>query len=129
MESTEKKWQGKNVVIGILLLATLGAGLTWTRYTAQSPSTKDARLISDRVVVATFSARAARNILDGTRAIVTFENSGGKKFSGTVQSLRTEGLETTAVIVLTKVPQNVHPQTPCEVTVDTSVAPEALKPD
>ena len=78
MESTEKKWQGKNVVIGILLLATLGAGLTWTRYTAQSPSTKDARLISDRVVVATFSARAARNILDGTRAIVTFENSGGK---------------------------------------------------
>ena len=62
MESTEKKRQGKGVVIGILLLAALGAGLTWMRYSAQAPSTTDARLISDRTIIATFSAHAARNI-------------------------------------------------------------------
>jgi multidrug resistance efflux pump len=129
MESTEKKRHGKNVVLGILLLATLGAGLTWTKYTAQAPSTKDARLISDRVVLATFSVRAARNIRDGTRAIVTFESSGEKRHFGIVQSLQTEGPKTTAVIVLKDAPQDAHPQTPCEATVDTSVAPEASKSD
>jgi multidrug resistance efflux pump len=129
MESTEKKRQGKNVVIGILLLATLGAGLTWTRYTAQSPSTKDARLVSDRVVLATFSAHAARNIREGTKAIVTVESSSGKRLLGTVQSLQTADQETTAVIFLKEPPQNAQPQTPCHVTVDTSVAREALKAD
>ena len=129
MESTEKKPQGKNVVIGILLLATLGAGLTWMRYTAQAPSTKNARLISDRVVLATFSAHAARNIRTGAKAIVTVENSGGKRFLGTVQSLQTKNQETTAVIVLKEIPQDVQPQTPCHATVDTSVVTEALNPD
>jgi multidrug resistance efflux pump len=129
MESTEKKRQGKSVVIGILLLATLGAGLTWMRYTAQAPSTKNARLISDRVVLATFSAHAARNIREGTKAIVTVESSGGEKFSGTVQSLQTKNQETTAVIFLKKILQNAQPQTPCHVTVDTSLAPGALESD
>jgi multidrug resistance efflux pump len=129
MESTEKKRQGKNVVIGILLLATLGAGLTWMRYTAQAPSTKNARLISDRVVLATFSAHAARNIREGTKAIVTFESSAGEKFSGVVQSVQTKNQETTAAIFLKETPQSAQPQTPCHVTVDTSVASEALKPD
>ena len=127
MESTEKKRQGKKVVIGILLLAALGAGLTWMRYTAQAPSTKDARLISDRIVLATFSAHAARNIRQGTKAIVTIESSSGKKLLGAVQSLQTKNQEATVVIFLNEIPEDAQPQTPCHVTVDTSIAADASK--
>ena len=127
MESTEKKSRGIKVVIGILLLATTGAGLTWMRYTAQVPSTTEARLISDRVVFATFSAHAARNIRKGTKAIVTVESSSGKKLLGSVQSLQTENQQTTAVILLKEIPKDAQPQSPCHVTVDTSVTAEASK--
>ncbi len=127
MESTEKKSQGIKVVIGILLLATIGAGLTWMRYTAQAPSTTKARLISDRVVFATFSAHAARSIRQGTKAIVTVESSSGKKLLGSVQSLQTGNQETTAVILLKEIPEDAQPQSPCHVTVDTSVTAEASK--
>jgi hypothetical protein len=127
MESTEKKSQGTKVVTGILLLATIGAGLTWMRYTAQAPSTTHARLISDRVVFATFSAHAARSIRQGTKAIVTVESSSGKKLLGSVQSLQTGNQETTAVILLKEIPEDAQPQTPCHVTVDTSVTAEASK--
>ena len=127
MESTEKKRQGKWVVIGILLLAALGAGLTWMRYSAQAPSTTDARLISDRTIIATFSAHAARNIRQGTKAIVTIESSGGKKLLGAVESLRTANQEATVVILLDEIPEDARPSTPCQVTVDTSVAAKALK--
>ncbi len=65
----------------------------------------------------------------GTKAIVTVESSAGKRFSGAVQSLQTENQETTATIFLKETPQSAQPQTPCHVTVDTSVASEALKPD
>jgi multidrug resistance efflux pump len=127
MESTEKKRQGKWVVIGILLLAALGAGLTWMRYSAQAPSTTDARLISDRTIIATFSAHAARNIRQGTKAIVTIESSGGKKLLGAVESLQTAKQEATVVILLDEVPDGARPPTPCQVTVDTSVAAKALR--
>jgi multidrug resistance efflux pump len=127
MESTEKKSEGIKVVIGILLLATIGAGLTWMRYTAQAPSTTDARLISDRVVFATFNAHSARNIRKGTKAIVTVESSSGKTLLGSVQSLQTKNQETTAVILLKEIPEDAQPQSPCQVTVDTSVTAEASK--
>jgi multidrug resistance efflux pump len=129
MEGTKKKHPGKTVVISILLLATLGAGLTWLRYSAQAPSTKNARLISDRSVVATFAVPAARNIRAGNRAIVTLENARWKKLSGTVQSVQTDNSETTATIFLKEIPQDAQPQAPCDVTVDTSLASEALNPD
>jgi hypothetical protein len=116
-------------VIGILLLAMVRAGLTWRRYTAQVPSTTNAQLVSERLVMATFDARAARNIREGTKAIVTFESSGAKRLAGIVQSLQTKDSKTAALIVLDKVPANTHPQTPCEVSVDTSVAREVLKAD
>jgi multidrug resistance efflux pump len=127
MESTEKKSQGIKVVIGILLLATIGAGLTWMRYTAQAPSTTDARLISDRVVIATFSAHAARNMREGTKAIVTVQGSSGKKLFGSMKSLQIKNHETTAVILLKEIPEGAQPQTPCHVTVDISVTAEASK--
>ena len=45
MERTEKKNQGRTVVIGIILLAAIGAALTWLRYTSQAPSTVNAQLM------------------------------------------------------------------------------------
>jgi hypothetical protein len=129
MESTEKKLKGKTIVIGILLLGSVAAGLTWMRYSAQAPSTTNARLIRDRVVFATFDARAARSIREGTHAIVTFGSTTGEKFAGSVQSLRAEDSTTTVVIVLDEVPADVRPETPCDVTVDTSVARGASKAD
>ena len=129
MEGTKKKHRGKTVVISILLLATLGAGLTWLRYSAQAPSTTNARVISDRSVIATFAASAARNIREGNRAIVTLENARWKRLSGTVQSVQTDNSKTTTMILLKEIPQNARPQAPCDVTVDTSVASETLNPD
>jgi multidrug resistance efflux pump len=126
MESTEKSVPGKKVVIAILGVATLGASLTWIRYTAQVPSTENAQLVSDRVVIATFDARAARNLHEGTKAIVTFEASGGRRFSGTVHSLQTQHPQITAVILLRDIPENAQPHSRCNVTVDTSVDSEAL---
>ncbi|MFZ0708499.1 MAG: hypothetical protein WAM53_00520 [Terrimicrobiaceae bacterium] len=129
MEGTKKKQHGITVVISILLLATLGAGLTWLRYSAQAPSTKNARLLSGRVLVATFGASAARNIREGNRAIVTLENARWKKLSGTVQSVQTDNSGTTVMINLKEIPQDARPQTQGDVTVDTSVVSEALNPD
>jgi multidrug resistance efflux pump len=122
MESTEKKLRGKAIVISLLLAAIVATGVTWLRYTAQAPSTTSARMIRDRVVFATFDAHAARNIGEGTQAIVTFESFDEKRFTGAVQSLKTEDSKTYVVIVLDELPLNVHPQTPCDVTVDTSIA-------
>jgi multidrug resistance efflux pump len=127
-ERTEKKRRGKSVVIGIVLLATLGAGLTWLRYTAQAPSTINAQLISDRLVLATFRPKAAGKIREGSKAIVTFESSGGKRFEGAVQSLETEALETRVLIVLRETPIEARPHSRCSVTVDTSV-PSEVKSD
>jgi multidrug resistance efflux pump len=129
MESTEKKRRGKSVVIGMLLLATIGAGLTWLRYTAQAPSTANARLVADRLVLARFDSHAARNIREGSKAIVTFESSAGKRLAGVVQSLQIDASETKTLILLKEVPQDAKPQTPCSVTVDTSVPQERTKLD
>jgi multidrug resistance efflux pump len=121
-ERTEKKRRGQNVVIGILLLATIGAALTWLRYTAQAPSTTNAHLVSDRLVLATFRPNFARNIREGSKAIVTFESSRGKRLEGSVQSLETQALETRVLIILREVPPEAKPSSRCSVTVDTSVS-------
>jgi multidrug resistance efflux pump len=129
MESTEKKPLGKNVVLGILLLGMVGAGLTWIKYTGQSPSTENAWFVSDRTVIAIFSARAARNIREGTKAIVTLGGRPEKGWPGTVNALKTQDAQTEAVIILKEAPQNAPPQTRCDVTVDTSVNSEQLRSD
>jgi multidrug resistance efflux pump len=116
-------------VISILLLATIGAGLTWLRYTAQAPSTTNARLVSHRLVLATFNSSAARNIREGSKAIVTFETAPGRRLAGVVRSLEIKRPETRALIVLEEVPEETQPQTRCSVTVDTSVSSRAMKSD
>ncbi len=129
MERTEKKRHGRSVVIGILLLGAIGAGLTWLRYTVQAPSTVNAHLISERLILATFPSNSAREIREGSKAIVTLEGSPGKKLAGVVQSQETEEDETRVLIALKEVPNEARPQTRCSVTVDTSVALDALKSD
>jgi multidrug resistance efflux pump len=121
-ERTEKKRRGPTVVLGILLLATVGAGLTWLRYTGQAPSTTNAQLVSDRLVLATFHSKDARNIRQGSKAIVTFENAPGQRFEGAVQSLETNALDTRVSIVLAAAPPEAQPYSRCSVTVDTSVS-------
>ena len=121
-ERTEKKRRGSTVVLAILLLATIGAGLTWLRYTGQAPSTTKAQLISDRMVQATFHSNDARNIREGAKAIVTFETAPGQRFEGAVESLETGELETKVSIILEAVPPDAQLHSRCSVTVDTSVS-------
>jgi multidrug resistance efflux pump len=121
-ERTEKKRRGPTVVLGILFLATVGAGLTWLRYTGQAPSTTNAQLVSDRLVQAKFHSKDARNIRQGAKAIVTFESAPGQRFEGAVQSLETDALDTRVSIVLAAAPPEAQPHSRCSVTVDTSVS-------
>ena len=129
MERTEKKNLGRIVVIGIILLAAIGAALTWLRYTSQAPSTVNAQLISDGLVLAKFPASVAGEIREGSRAIVTLETSPAKRLVGAVQSRQTQEDETSVVIVLKDVPTEAQPDARCSVTVDTSVSVHAMKSD
>ena len=127
MERTEKKSQGRSVVVGILLLATIAAALTWLRYASQAPSTANAYLIAERLVLAKFPSNVAGEIRQGSKAIVTFETAPSRRFAGAVQSSETQEDETRVVIVLKEVPTEARPDTRCSVTVDTSI--DAMKSD
>jgi hypothetical protein len=129
MERTEKKNPGRTVVISILLLAAIAAALTWLRYTSQAPSTVNAQLISERLVLAKFPSSVAGEIREGSRAIVTFQTSPSKRLAGAVQSRETEEDETRVVIVLKDIPTEARPDTRCSVTVDTSLSIDAMKAD
>ncbi len=129
MERTEKKNPGRTVVISILLLAAIAAALTWLRYTSQAPSTVNAHLISERLVLAKFPSNVAGEIREGSRAIVTFQTSPSKRLAGAVQSRETEEDETRVVIVLKDIPTEARPDTRCSVTVDTSLSIDAMKAD
>jgi hypothetical protein len=129
MERTEKKSQGRSVVVGILLLATIAAALTWLRYASQAPSTANAHLISERLVLAKFPANVAGEIRQGSKAIVTFESAPSKRLAGAVQSRETEEDETRVVIVLKEVPTEARRDARCSVTVDTSLSIDAMKSD
>lgn len=129
MERTEKKGPGRSVVIGILLLATIAAALTWLRYTSQAPSTVNAHLIAERLVLAKFPSNVAGEIRQGSKAIVTFETSPSKRFDGAVESREMDEDETRVVIVLKDVPTEARPDARCSVTVDTSLSVDAMKSD
>jgi hypothetical protein len=129
MERTEKKNQGRIVVIGILLVAAIGAAATWLRYTSQAPSTVNAHLIAENLVLAKFPSTVAGEIRQGSKAIVTFKTSPSKRLAGAVQSRETAEDETRVVIVLKDVPAAARRDTPCSVTVDTSLSVDAMKSD
>ena len=129
MERTEKKSQGRTVVIGILLLAAIAAALTWLRYTSQAPSTVNAHLISERLVLAKFPSNVAGEIRQGSKAIVTLATSPSKRLAGAVESRETVEGETRVVIVLKEIPTEARPDTRCNVTVDTSLSMDAMKSD
>ena len=129
MERTEKKSQGRSVVVGIVLLATIAAALTWLRYASQAPSTANAHLISEKLVLAKFPANVAREIRQGSKAIVTFGSAPSKRLAGAVQSRETEQDETRVLIVLKEVPTETRRETRCSVTVDTSLSIDAMKSD
>ena len=129
MERTEKKNQGRIVVIAIVLLAAIGAAATWLRYTSQAPSTIDARLIAENLVLAKFPSKVAGEIRQGSKAIVTFESSPSKRLAGAVQSRETSEEETSVVIVLEDFPAEAPPDTPCSVTIDTSLSVQAMNSD
>jgi multidrug resistance efflux pump len=129
MERTEKKGPGRSVVIGILLLAAIAAALTWLRYTSQAPSTVNAHLIAERLVLAKFPSNVAGEIRQGSKAIVTFETSPSKRFDGAVESREMDEDETRVVIVLKDVPTEARPDARCSVTVDTSLSVDAMKSD
>jgi multidrug resistance efflux pump len=129
MERTEKKGQGRFVVVGILFLATIAAALTWLRYASQAPSTANAHLIAERLVLARFPSKVAREIRPGSKAIVTFESAPSKRLAGAVQSREAKEDETKVVIVLKEVPTEARPDTRCSVTVDTSLPIDAMKLD
>jgi multidrug resistance efflux pump len=129
MERTEKKRSGRSVVIGILLLAAIAGALTWLRYTSQAPSTVNAHLVSERLVLAKFPSNVAGGIRQGSKAIVTFETSPSKRFDGAVESREMDEDETRVVIVLNDVPTEARPDTRCSVTVDTSLSVDAMKSD
>lgn len=116
MNGTEKKRAGPIIVIGILLLAALGAGLTWMRYAEQAPSTRQARTTADGQVEAIFPPQGARHLRVGMKGIVTVAGS-DKRFPALVS--RVEGA--VVRLRLKEVPPNLAPSTPCQVTVDTSV--------
>jgi hypothetical protein len=129
MERTEKKGQGRFVVVGIVLLAMIAAALTRLRYASQAPSTADAHLVSERLVLAKFPSDVAREIRQGSKAIVTFENAPSKRLAGEVRSRELEENEMRVVIVLKEVPTGARRDTRCSVTVDTSLSIDATKSD
>jgi hypothetical protein len=128
MESTEKKPQGKNVVIRILLLATVGAALTWMRYTVQVPSTRNARLVSDRTVIASLSARRA-TFAKEAKPLLPSRAQRAKNCHAPCNLCKQGIPKTMAVIILKEVPRDANLQTRCDVTVDTSVNSKSLKID
>jgi hypothetical protein len=89
----------------------------------------DAHLVSERLVLAKFPSNVARDIREGSKAIVTLQSWPGKPLQGFVQSRETKGAETSVLILLKEVPTGAQPQMQCSVTVDTSVSLDAIKPD
>jgi hypothetical protein len=124
MKGTEKKRVGPVIVIGIVVLAALGAGLTWRNYVADRPSALRASLIDDSTARAEFAPEVTPRIRPGTKAIISQE---GKRSTGYVQEILTAPGGTAFRVTLLQPFTGALPGTPCEVTVDLSIPPELLK--
>lgn len=124
MKGTEKKFAGPALVIGIVGLATLGAGLTWRNYLADRPSATKADLLDGETARAEFPPEVTPRIRRGTKAIISRE---GVRSTGYVQEILPATSGTSFRVKLLQPFNGALPGMPCEVTVDLSIPPELLK--
>jgi hypothetical protein len=120
MKGTEKKYTGPALVIGIVALATLGAGLTWRNYLADRPSAIRAELLDANTAQADFSPGDAARIRPGSKAIIS---QNGQRSTGFVATQSGTSFHLTLLQPFNEVP----PGTACQVTVDLSIPPELLR--
>jgi hypothetical protein len=121
MKGTEKKFVGPALVLGIIVLATLGAGLTWRNYVADRPSALRAEFVDGGHAQAEFAPEVAPRIRPGTKAIISRE---GARSTGFIEQIPGKTSETSFRVKLLQPFADVLPGTPCEITVDLSIPPE-----
>lgn len=124
MKGTEKKLAGPAIVIGILLLATLGAAMTWWNYSADHPSAIRAELLDGKTVSAEFSPEKTPLIRRGAKAIISVN---GVRSTGFVTEGVPSGNRTVFRLTLLQPFEGTVAGAPCQVTVDLSLPPELLK--
>lgn len=124
MKGTEKNLAGPALVIGILLLATLGAGLTWRNYAAERPNAVRAELLDEKTVRAEFPPDKVSLIPAGAKAIISLN---GVRRTGFVTEVPKSGGATLFRLTLREPLPGAPPGAPCQVTVDLSLPPELLK--
>jgi hypothetical protein len=123
MKHTKKKFAGPAIVIGIVVLAALGGGLTWRTYVADRPSATRAELVDARTARAEFAPDQAPRIGPGAKAIISCQ---GARSTGIVA--RRDGGAGVFFLTLLQPFAGVPPGAPCEVTVDLSLPPEPASP-
>lgn len=124
MKGTEKNLAGPAIVLGILLLATLGAALTWRNYSAERPSAVWAELLDEKTAVAEFAADKTPLIRRGAKSIVSVD--GARSTGFVTQVIPSEG-KVRFHLALLEPFKGAVAGTPCQVTVDLSLPPELLK--
>lgn len=124
MKATEKNLAGPAIVIGILLLAALGTGLTWRNYSAEHPSAVWAQLINEKTALAEFPPEKAPLIRKGAKAIISRE---GIRSTGYVSVVEPDGRKNAFELMLLQPFEGAPAGAPCQVTVDLSIPPELLK--
>jgi hypothetical protein len=124
MKGTEKNLAGPAIVLGIILLATLGAALTWQSYSADHPNAVWAELLDEKTVSAEFAPDKTPLIREGAKAIVS---ANGVRSTGYVTWLTQTGNTTRFQFLLLEPFVRTPAGTPCQVTVDLSLPPELLK--
>ena len=124
MKGTEKKFVGPALVLGIVGLATLGAGLTWRNYVADRPSALQAELLDGSAARANFAPEVTSRILPGTKAIISRE---GLRSTGYVEAIVPAATGTSFRVKLLQPWNDALPGTTVQVTVDLSIPPELLR--
>jgi len=119
-KGTPKNLAGPAIVLVIIVLAALGAGLTWRNYAIQAPSTRDAHTIDANTVEATFAPADAPHLKPGMKAIVTIASLPGRRLLGLVDGVN----GTTVRVHLKNPPPGLTASLPAQVTIDTSVPPQ-----
>lgn len=124
MTGPKRNLAGPAIVIVIILLATLGAGMTWKKYSADHPGAVRAELLDERSAFAEFSPEKTPLIRKGAKGIVSVK---GVRSTAYVTELTPTGDTTRFRLTLLEPFAGAVPGTPCHVTVDLSLPPELLK--